>query len=98
MIHILDRDLKIISRSKNLRGIMDYARNQQWCGKTQLEINPILPKELWVRFPGGATATVQFKSAQVLHDWIANRVKFGKGKFMRVDIMTRSTDPEYKDN
>lgn len=68
------KDGKRVSHSKNLRGILDYARKH---GVAKVLIMENLASEfggtLNIIFGDGATVTTNFNSYKVLESWIAAR-------------------------
>ena len=79
LVEIKNEDGEVFSRSKNLRGIFTHARRFKW-NATALAQNG---KTLQVVFPDRSTCRVEFADANVLRDWINNRVKYGRGRFMK---------------
>ena len=64
----------VVSTSRNLRGILDYAR------KHPARLFSI-EKCLYVTFDNKALSRVEFADKTVLTAWIADRIKYGRGKF-----------------
>lgn len=67
----------IVSQSRNLRGILNYARKYTYGNELAMD-----GKKLIVCFRGGETSETFFACEKVLKQWIINRVKYGKGKFV----------------
>lgn len=69
----IERQGKTVSRSKNLRGILTYARNHG------VHIAQAIPAKtdgkgvLAVKFRDGAEVATQFESYEVLRDWLRGR-------------------------
>lgn len=75
------KDGKVVCATRNLRGILEYARRQRIGRQTLLAQVGADAKTLRVAFPDEATCVTEFASAAVLEKWIADRVKHGRGKF-----------------
>jgi hypothetical protein len=83
MVEIKDLNGKIVSRSKNLRGILRMAGKQ---GVQEITITPVKcaykgcvfiggpSARLWILFFGGLEATVDFGSITVCEQWIRRPV------------------------
>lgn len=65
MIVIYDRDLKPVSRSRNLRGILSYP--------SQVERVDIWGAQLGVTWTDGASTITDFADPAVLREWVRAR-------------------------
>lgn len=70
---------EIVSRSRNLRGVLDYARKH---GIARVRIAPEGKYEglLFVEFTNWATSLVRFSSFGVLREFVQERAKPGHGR------------------
>lgn len=66
MITIYDRDLRVVSRSKNLRGIMRYPATVE-------RVDVWWPGQLGVTWTDGASTITTFADHSVLLAWIKAR-------------------------
>ena len=80
---LIHKDHKIISRSKNLRGILAYARRRAHYGLPIGVRNVIIfphadhSATLFVRFNDGASSVLEFASYLVACGWIKSRRSWG---------------------
>lgn len=77
MVEIKNEYGEVFHRSRNLRGIMDYARMFKNAATTLYQVE----RTLHVHFPDGSTCRTEFADASVLAYWIGRRVIFGRGRF-----------------
>lgn len=70
--HTIDKNGQILHRSKNLRGMREYARISQ---VKRVELTPQGKVKGMVRviYENGATASAHFKSYRIAVDWVRNR-------------------------
>ncbi len=72
------RGAVVVHQGKNLRVILDHARRFK-VGGTSIWRDGYY---LRVSFPDGTYCTTAFQDQTVLRDWIADRVKHGRGRFI----------------
>ena len=66
-----------VKRSRNLRGILDYARENPVV-KASVVVNPDESADIVFTFLDGAKSLVHFQSNQVFLDWVLRRRSWGK--------------------
>ncbi len=72
------RGTVVVHQGKNLRVILDHARRFRVGGTSIWQDGCYLR----VSFPDGAYCTTAFADQTALRDWIADRVKYGRGRFI----------------
>lgn len=83
-VQLTNEDGQVFRTGKNLRVIQEYARTFKY-DTTKLRQRG---KTLIVMFPEGSRCETPFADATVLRDWIADRVRFGRGRFAFTDGRT----------
>ena len=73
-MEIITLNNKVVNKSRNLRGMMEYAR--KYGAKLSQDDNI-----LHAQYGNGATLETTFADESVLKDWIAARIKYGRGNF-----------------
>lgn len=75
---------KVLARSKNLRGVTDYARKLRVLGPTHLQAMDCTDGMgiLIASYPDGASSATLFASFAVCKHWLAQRVRCGQGRFV----------------
>jgi len=73
----IEKNGQIIRHSKNLRGIVDYARISK---PLRVELTPINKSNgrLRVIFADGASTSAHFASYHIMIDWVRNRRSWDK--------------------
>lgn len=78
-VRIRNADGVPVQWSRNLRCIPDRARELGF--GTVLQIHPEQANLLQVTFRDGSYCHTAFNDPRVLAQWIANRIRYGRGKF-----------------
>ena len=75
MVTIHDSDNKAIRKSRNLRGLLDYAREHSICRLSIYERNEETETSayIYVGFTNGAWCCVNFADYRVLRMWVSAR-------------------------
>lgn len=66
----------VVKQSKNLRGILDYAR--LYAVVSCCVVSTDTENYIYFRFNNDATATVNFGSSEVAKNWLLSRRSWGK--------------------
>lgn len=72
----IEKNGRIIRRSKNLRGIIDYARTSP-ASRVELTPQGVTRGRVRVIYADGAVTSAQFNSYRIAVDWVRRRRIFG---------------------
>ena len=75
MITIRDRDFRIVSSSRNLRGIIDYSR-RHIVERVDIWPHASGTAQLGITWTNGASVITDFQSSTVCEQWCASRRRF----------------------
>lgn len=67
---------KIVAQSRNLRAVLAYGRKIAGC-----HMMTASDKTLKVFYTNGAECETEFADASVLRDWVATRIRYGRGRW-----------------